>query len=365
MQQYKHLMRVTQIALLTLLFTACNTNTNDKERNSNIVPSTTGTTAVANHGGTTTSNTASSSQVQSTAEDNGSDGTANNTNDNLVGTNNDNNRTNNNNYTTGNDQNHTGSTESNATTEANTTTIALKTLMLTVNKSTLNKDTNTTLKVEALYKNNTKEDVTTKVKWIEDKQGIVSIYDHTLTAKEDKDITLQAKLDNKTSNPIKLHIYWKVNGHTLPPEPDPKVNNATLLGVDVNDNGVRDDVERWIYREYKDKHPIYIDISMQEARGNKLVLEHPEKAKEIYPEVEKAIDCQAYYMYSAKYYGDSILIKEDAIDEYFTKKIYFNTSERMDAYDKYDTLLSGDSYPLPTAQERKAACDFNTSKYEE
>ena len=128
---------------------------------------------------------------------------------------------------------------------------------------------------------------------------------------------------------------------------------------------MRDDVERWIYITYKDKHPIYIDIAMQAARGNKLVLEHPERAKEIYSKVEKAIDCQAYYMYFAKYYGDPILIKEDAIDEYFTSEIYFNTQERMDAYEEYDTLLSGDSYALPTDQEQKAACDFNTSKYEE
>lgn len=37
-----------------------------------------------------------------------------------------------------------------------------------------------------------------------------------------------------------------INGITVPPEPDPKVNNATLAGVDVNGNGVRDDVERKI-----------------------------------------------------------------------------------------------------------------------
>ena len=33
-----------------------------------------------------------------------------------------------------------------------------------------------------------------------------------------------------------------VNGYLLPPEPDEQLNNATLLGIDSNDNGVRDDV---------------------------------------------------------------------------------------------------------------------------
>ncbi len=192
-----------------------------------------------------------------------------------------------------------------------------------------------------------------------------SITDNTIIAKQDRAVTLQAKVGNVLSNKIQLNITWTVNGHALPPEPDKVLNDSTLLGIDVNDNGVRDDVERWIYEEYKDNHPIYIDIAMQEGRGNKLILEHLNKVKEIYTEVERAIDCQAYYMYFAKYYGDPILIKEDAIDEYFTSEIYFNTQERMDAYDKYDTLLSGDSYALPAHQERKDTCDFNTSKYEE
>ena len=36
------------------------------------------------------------------------------------------------------------------------------------------------------------------------------------------------------------------NGFPIPPAPDPVVNAATLAGVDVNNNGVRDDVERTI-----------------------------------------------------------------------------------------------------------------------
>ena len=37
-----------------------------------------------------------------------------------------------------------------------------------------------------------------------------------------------------------------INGITVPPEPAPSINNATLAGVDVNNNVVRDDVERLI-----------------------------------------------------------------------------------------------------------------------
>ena len=156
-----------------------------------------------------------------------------------------------------------------------------------------------------------------------------------------------------------------INGHTLPPEPDPTINNSTLLGIDSNNNGVRDDVERWIYKTYKDKHPIHIDIAMQGARGFKLVLEHPENAKKIHYEATAYMDCEAYYKNYAKYFNESMLVKEEVSTEYFRKKIYFNTSERERAYLQYDELLSGDTYSLPKIEEMKALCDFNTSKYEE
>ena len=44
-------------------------------------------------------------------------------------------------------------------------------------------------------------------------------------------------------DPAKMEV---INGISVPPEPDPVQNNATVAGVDVNSNGVRDDVERKI-----------------------------------------------------------------------------------------------------------------------
>ena len=154
-----------------------------------------------------------------------------------------------------------------------------------------------------------------------------------------------------------------INGHTLPSEPDPKINNSTLLGIDSNNNDVRDDVEIWIYQTYKDKHPIHIDIAMQAARGYKLVLEHPDRALEIHDEVGAPQYCQYYYMYDAKYFNESILINSAIITKTFIKNIYFNTDKRLSNYLQYDKLLSGGIYSLPKDSEEKSYCDFNTSKY--
>ncbi|WP_345970376.1 MULTISPECIES: hypothetical protein [Sulfurimonas] len=156
-----------------------------------------------------------------------------------------------------------------------------------------------------------------------------------------------------------------INGHPLPPEPDPVINNSTLLGIDTNHNNVRDDVERWIYETYKDKHPVHIDIAMQAARAYKKVLETPEKAREIHDEVRAPLHCQFHYQYDAKYFNEPILVDSSIITSIFIKTIYFNTDERLSAYTQYDELLSCGAYTLPKWNESKAKCDFNTSKYEE
>lgn len=42
----------------------------------------------------------------------------------------------------------------------------------------------------------------------------------------------------------------KINGESVPPEPDATQNSATLAGIDANKNGVRDDVERILAKKF-------------------------------------------------------------------------------------------------------------------
>src|SRR3990167_9872021 len=60
----------------------------------------------------------------------------------------------------------------------------------------------------------------------------------------------QTKVDVARIHATRL-TWADINGE-LPPEPDAAENNATLVGVDSNNNGIRDDVERAIYLQYKD-----------------------------------------------------------------------------------------------------------------
>jgi len=168
---------------------------------------------------------------------------------------------------------------------------------------------------------------------------------------------------------IKYRFYVPevIHGHQLPPEPDEKLNNSTLLGIDANNNGVRDDVEIWILNKYKDKHPIYVDIAMQAGKVSNEILANPimdqQIAQKIYKKEIAVVACETYYKYDAEYFNEPISIDNKISTGYF-EKLYFNTEEREKLYTHYADFLSGDSYALPRNEEKKSLCDFNTSKYE-
>jgi hypothetical protein len=183
-----------------------------------------------------------------------------------------------------------------------------------------------------------------------------------VTEKTDLVFKLNAKFDDPIHDQITISVYpiLIINGIRLPPEPNPEENNATLLGVDSNDNGVRDDVERWVYQTYQDKHPVHIEIGMQSARTWEKIFTDPSNP-ETTIQVSAAIACESYYKIYAKYYNEPILVFElTSIDGQITRKIT-NTPERKDAYIAYDKALSGGVYTLTKTENMKSKCEFDTS----
>ncbi|MDR2100260.1 MAG: hypothetical protein LBP40_05485 [Campylobacteraceae bacterium] len=150
-----------------------------------------------------------------------------------------------------------------------------------------------------------------------------------------------------------------VNGYELPPCPDPEINDATLLGIDINNNGVRDDVERWIIVKYKNHHRIVTEIGFQTARAAQIVIQDPSRAKETYPIEDAAQFCNSYFTRYASLFNEPILIDHTIITSTAFKTIQFNTEQRIRAYLAYDKALSGGVYSLPHADERRAFCTFD------
>jgi hypothetical protein len=154
-----------------------------------------------------------------------------------------------------------------------------------------------------------------------------------------------------------------VNGFVLPPYPDPALNDSTLLGIDSNNNGVRDDVERWLIFKYKDHHRIVTEIGFQTARAAQEILKARPKTYEqalIVDEImRKAFDCNSYFRSYANIYGDPILIDHTIITSAAFKAIQFNTEERISAYLAYDKALSGGVYSSTKSKYKKAQCNFD------
>ncbi len=72
-----------------------------------------------------------------------------------------------------------------------------------------------------------------------------------------------------TGRPPKYEV---INGITVPPEPAPTLNNSTLTGVDINNNGVRDDVERKIATDFGGNQTIYTSALIHARAQQTLVV---------------------------------------------------------------------------------------------
>ena len=164
---------------------------------------------------------------------------------------------------------------------------------------------------------------------------------------------------------IKYRFYVPevINGHQLPPEPDPVVNDSTLLGIDVNGNGVRDDVERAILKEYDEpKDRVALALAMQYAKAFQIIIKDPANGLKTKKYLNAGTYCYFYYSRLAGKYDDTIYFTKHNDPSKFLKPFQFNTEERIRAYFLYDAALSGKVYQLPPFDTYKSYCDFNASE---
>jgi len=150
-----------------------------------------------------------------------------------------------------------------------------------------------------------------------------------------------------------------VNSYILPPEPDETLNNSTLLGIDSNDNGVRDDVERWIFLEmeiYNGYEKIEQVIAMQEAKANQMALIDPANTDDkVHEAMNAASDCWEWYDYSK-----SLPLRNGMVK--FSRDLQdksFNTKNRLKTYFQYDSTLAGRVFSLTATLKTQTQCEIN------
>ncbi len=165
-----------------------------------------------------------------------------------------------------------------------------------------------------------------------------------LTSCEDKNIS-----SNKI---VKKQAYKEeiINGCILPPQPDPAINNSTLLGIDVNDNGVRDDVERYVIKRYArdSKFPkTKTAIAMQYAWAAQKILENPTIENKKY--LDDTLDCEFYWLKQetkkmSGFEGLQYHNKHQVFNNPEVKDKIYNTRERIEQKFRFNSALSGNIF---------------------
>ncbi len=136
-----------------------------------------------------------------------------------------------------------------------------------------------------------------------------------------------------------------VDGSILPPPPEPSVADATLAGIDANDNGIRDDVELAIFTKYPTSSATSTTIragELQYAMENQMEFTYASNSATLVAVIEQ------------EGRGYLCLPNESQVKE--VEDMVFNTAQRQDfRQDIYKRYMA--SFQLDTSD----FCDLDTN----
>lgn len=140
--------------------------------------------------------------------------------------------------------------------------------------------------------------------------------------------------------------------------PNQKINDSTLLGIDSDNDGVRDDVQIWMNETYNPTaYPSTNNALKQISRHYQLALAN-------YLNQEVAVQ---YYLKALEGLECIMWVKHSGYQSYKEfKSKYLNTPERIKAFRKVDSYRDGASRPDNISQtnttERHLFCEFVSTK---
>jgi hypothetical protein len=148
----------------------------------------------------------------------------------------------------------------------------------------------------------------------------------------------------------------------VPPDPGPE-GASTPAGVDRNNNGVRDDIERWIAASYPESATLRAGL-MQYARSQQIYsarrMNSPAEALAVSARTSRAIACMVL-----------TLGQGDAADAEASRRFramqqldlqFLNTPERLKLFIENEKLLAGQVLESPEGSDPAKYCDFDASK---
>jgi hypothetical protein len=185
-------------------------------------------------------------------------------------------------------------------------------------------------------------------------------FKHLMAMKPGRDMRIKA---------IKYRFYVPevINGFKLPPEPDEDKNNETLLGIDFNRNGIRDDVERLIIIEEAKNNEFpktQTAISLQYAQAWQKMIETPTLETRKY--LEKASACQWYFFNkntkNISGYRKGRLWRKNHVSILGVKieDAIFNTKERILRRFEFNRACSGHIFEAKTPSVENCMINIDT-----
>jgi hypothetical protein len=144
-------------------------------------------------------------------------------------------------------------------------------------------------------------------------------------------------------------------GSVLPPDPG-EAGMATLEGIDSDQDGIRDDIQRYIALTYPGSQKTRAALRQFTLAFQKATLESPdeERALNNVEDMHRAQEC-LWYIHSRS----SIKMSDSLMAE------YLNTMERSRAYLAYNSKLGGHVFGGKDFDEYKTSCTFDSDAMED
>ena len=137
----------------------------------------------------------------------------------------------------------------------------------------------------------------------------------------------------------------------LPPDPGP-AGDATLEGVDSNGNGIRDDIERWIYLTYPDSEKLRRALVQEYYPLQNMIIHGQQQNRDaVYDDMialQRSSEC-LYYVHPDKPHKISAELEARIV----------NTDDRVYGYLESSRLLGGGTFQGVPMSKWKNSCNFN------
>ena len=138
------------------------------------------------------------------------------------------------------------------------------------------------------------------------------------------------------------------------PMPDPDQNNATVGGIDSDNDGIRDDVQIWINETYKNQPQTKLAVRQMAGAFQNLLITAGDR--------DISIIAARGFLNSTTCLEEITGTNEESLIRRSLKKIFLNTKERLLAEIKANGYFSGQSYTIDVDDyKRKSLCLFDPS----